>query len=102
MRSDIQIIKAHHMLAHLSNDRNIQFGNMFLLCFCGIIKICLFLISAFSHSSVSALTVASVCCAEIERLWRAREQTPEIHPSQSEATADTLQRGTINKGIIQQ
>lgn len=46
------------------------------------------------------LAVASVCC-EIERLQRARVQTPEIHPSQSEATADTLQRGTINKGIIQ-
>lgn len=58
-------------------------------------------ISPFTHS-VAALTVASVCCAEIERLQRAREQTPEIHPSQSEATADTLQRGTINKGIIQQ
>lgn len=66
----------------------------------GIIKNACF-ISAFSRS-VAALTVASVCCAEIERLWRAREQTPEIHPSQSEATADTLQRGTINKGIIQQ
>ncbi|KAM8891284.1 uncharacterized protein AB9W97_011891 isoform 1-T1 [Spinachia spinachia] len=33
-----------------------------------------------------------LCFAEIERLWRVREQTPEIHPSQSEATADTLQR----------
>lgn len=73
---------------------------MFLFFWDGIIKNACF-ISAFSHS-VAALTVASVCCAEIERLWRAREQTPEIHPSQSEATADTLQRGTINKGIIQQ
>lgn len=72
---------------------------MFLF-FGGIIKYACF-ISAFSHS-VAVLAVASVCCAEIERLWRAREQTPEIHPSQSEATADTLQRGTINKGIIQQ
>lgn len=68
--------------------------------FGGIIKKACF-ISALSRT-VAALTVASVCCAEIERLWRAREQTPEIHPSQSEATADTLQRGTINKGIIQQ
>lgn len=68
--------------------------------FGGIIKNACFIL-AFSHS-VAALTVAYVCCAEIERLWRAREQTPEIHPSQSEATADTLQRGTINKGIIQQ
>lgn len=38
---------------------------------------------------------------QIERLRSAGQQTPEIHPSQSEATADTLQRGTINKGIIQ-
>lgn len=55
---------------------------------------------AFSQRAAT-LAVASVCCAEIERLRRAGEQTPEIHPSQSEAAADTLQRGTINKGIIQ-
>ena len=99
------------MLAHLRNDRIRAFSFwkhvslFFFLSFLGgIIKkkkkeACY--ISAFSRS-VAALTVASVCCAEIGRLWRARERTPEIHPSQSEATADTLQRGTINKGIIQQ
>ena len=37
---------------------------------------------------------------QIERLCR--ELTLEIHPSQSGSTADTLQRGTINKGIIPQ
>lgn len=87
-----------------------QFGNMFPFFFLSLLggkikerkkkkEACY--ISAFSRS-MAALTVASVCCAEIGRLWRARERTPEIHPSQSEATADTLQRGTINKGIIQQ
>lgn len=55
---------------------------------------------AFSQGATT-LAAASVCCAEIERLWRAGERAPEIHPSQSEAAADTLQRGTINKGIIQ-
>lgn len=55
----------------------------------------------FGFQSVATLALASVCCAQIERLRRASQETPEIHPSQSEATADTLQRGTINKGIIQ-